>query len=108
MTKEELAELKYVVRRAIEEERELYNEHWLTGEQLCEQFGMFTPSWLKTYGHTLHRKQAIVYDQKGDAHKTGWAYPRNLIQRMIQSGEIKSLRMKEPESTAAYGGMLVG
>ena len=40
MTNSELNELKIV--RAIEEEREMYDEHWLTADQLIAQFGMFT------------------------------------------------------------------
>lgn len=108
MNKEELAELKCIVRRAIEEEREMYDEHWLTGKELCKQFGMFTASWLKTYGHTLGRKQAVVYDQDGTPRKSGWAYPRNKIQRMIQSGEIKRLRLKTDSTDHLYGDVLVG
>ena len=47
MTNSELNELKTIVRRAIEEEREMYDEVWLTEKQLLEQFGMFTHDWLK-------------------------------------------------------------
>ena len=94
MTREELNELKLVVRRAVEEEREMYNEVWLTEKELIAQFGMFTKSWLKTYGHSLPRKRAIVCDERGERHSTSWCYPRNKIQRMIQSGEIEQLRCR--------------
>ena len=53
MTRDELNELKMVVRRAIEEEREMYDEVWLTEKELIAQFGMFTHDWLKRYGHCL-------------------------------------------------------
>ena len=95
MTQGELNELKAVVRRAIEEEREMYDEVWLTEKQLLEHFGMFTHDWLKKYGHCLQPARAIVVDEKGVEHPTqGWAYPRNKIQRMIASGEIMKLRCR--------------
>jgi hypothetical protein len=95
MTREELNELKLVVRRAIEEEREMYDELWLTEKQLLEQFGMFTHDWLKKYGQSLQPARAIVVDEKGTEHPTqGWAYPKHRIQRMIASGEILKLRCR--------------
>ena len=47
MTREELSEVKAVVRRAIEEEREMYNEVWLSEKELLQQFGFLTHDWLK-------------------------------------------------------------
>ena len=95
MTRDELNEVKMVVRRAVEEEREMYDEVWLTEKQLLEQFGMFTHDWLKKYGQCLKPARAIVVDEKGVEHPTqGWAYPRNKIQRMIANGEIMKLRCR--------------
>ena len=95
MTRDELNEVKAVVRRAIEEEREMYDEVWLTEKQLLEQFGMFTHDWLKKYGQCLQPARAIVVDEKGIEHPTqGWAYPKHRIQRMIVSGEIMKLRCR--------------
>ena len=88
-------ELKTVVRRAIEEEREMYDEVWLTEKELIAQFGMFTHDWLKRYGHCLQPVKAIVVDEQGVEHPTqGWAYPKHRIQRMIASGEITKLRCR--------------
>jgi hypothetical protein len=95
MTREELNEVKAVVRRAIEEEREMYNEVWLTEKELIAQFGMFTHDWLKKYGQSQQPARAIVVDEKGMEHPTqGWAYPKHKIQRMIASGEIMKLRCR--------------
>ena len=95
MTREELNELKAVVRRAIEEEREMYDEVWLTEKELIAQFGMFTHDWLKRYGHCLHPSRAIAVDENGDEHPTqGWAYPKYRIQRMIATGEIMKLNCR--------------
>ena len=95
MTRDELNEVKAVVRRAVEEEREMYDEVWLTEKQLLEQFGMFTHDWLKKYGQCLQPAKAIVVDEQGVEHPThGWAYPKHKIQRMIASGEITKLRCR--------------
>ena len=95
MDRNTIAELKAVVRRAIEEEREMYDEVWLTEKQLIAQFGMFTHDWLKKYGQCLQPARAIVVDKKGVEHPTqGWAYPKHRIQRMIASGEIMKLRCR--------------
>lgn len=68
-------------------------EKWLTGDELRCQIGMFTPSWLKTYGSSLPRTQAVVTDGEGRTHRTGWVYPLHRIQEMINSGEIKRLNV---------------
>ena len=95
MTRDELNEVKAVVRRAIEEEREMYDEVWLTEKQLLEQFGMFTHDWLKKYGQCLQPKRAIAVDEQGVEHPTQRpAYPKHKIQRMIASGEIMKLRCR--------------
>jgi len=95
MTNSELNELKAVVRRAIEEEREMYDEVWLTEKELIAQFGMFTHDWLKKYGHCLQPARAIVVDELGVEHPTQrWAYPKYRIQRMIATGEIMKLKCR--------------
>lgn len=95
MTRDELNEVKAVVRRAVEEEREMYDEVWLTEKQLLEQFGMFTHDWLKNYGQCLQPKRAIVVDEQGVEHPTKrLAYPKHKIQRMIASGEITKLKCR--------------
>lgn len=95
LTREEVLELKAVVRRAIEEEREMYDEVWLTEKELIAQFGMFTHDWLKRYGHCLQPARAIVVDEQGVEHPTQrLAYPKHKIQRMIASGEITKLRCR--------------
>ena len=94
MTREELNELKAVVRRAIEEEREMYDEVWLTEKELIAQFAMFTHDWIKKYGQCLQPARAIVVDEQGVERRSGWAYPKHRIQRMIASGEIMKLRCR--------------
>ena len=94
LTQEEMLELKAVVRRTMEEQMEMYSEVWLTEKQLLEQFGMFTHDWLKKYGQCLQPARAIVVDEQGVERRSGWAYPKHKIQRMIASGEIMKLRCR--------------
>lgn len=88
------AEIIATVQRAATRVFEQQQEVWLTGDELCKQFGLFTKSWLKNYGHALPRTQAVVIDEHGEEHRTSWAYPRNRIATMIANGEIKQLRCK--------------
>ena len=94
LTQEEMLELKSVVRRTMEEQMEMYSEVWLTEKQMLEQFGMFTHDWLKKYGQCLQPARAIVVDEQGVERRSGWAYPKHKIQRMIASGEIMKLRCR--------------
>lgn len=94
MTREDITELKSVVRRTMEEQMEMYSEVWLTADQVCQVFGTFTKSWLDRYGHSLPRKQPRVTDERGETHGNKWLYPRNKIQRMFATGEIEQLKCR--------------
>ena len=78
------------VKRSMLESMEVENERWIYGEELSKQFQMFTPSWLKAYGHLLPRTRAEV-DDKGQTTCTRWCYPQHQIARMIDDGSIKKL-----------------
>lgn len=91
MDRNEKLELKLFIEQTIIKTLRGANEKWLSKEQLCEQFQMFTPSWMKTYGHLLPCSPAIVVDDKGIPHESRKAYPMYKIQEMIQSGQIKDL-----------------
>lgn len=107
MKREDMMELKSIVRRTMEESLELYDERWINGDELCKQFQMFSKDWLKRYGHALQRRQAIVTDEQGIRHRTSWVYPQHKIARMIANGEIKELRLRDtmtlPESRIISG-----
>lgn len=80
------------VRRSMSEILEVAGERWLTGDELCQQFQMFTPSWLKTYGQFLPRQRAEV-EVDGKRTVSRWAYPQHKIARMIENNEIKDLKI---------------
>jgi hypothetical protein len=98
MTREEMMELKAVVRRTMEEEMEMYSEVWLTDDELCKVFGTLKPAWLDRYWTALYAKgcarQPGVKDEKGVEHSTSRLYARNKIQRLFVTGEIEKLECK--------------
>ena len=83
------AEIVAEVRKSMTEILEVANERWLTGDELCEQFQMFSKGWLKAYGDRLPRQRAEVMDDGVKVSR--WAYPQHKIARMIQDGSIKEL-----------------
>lgn len=85
------AEIVGEVRRAMQESLEMYREQWVTEKELMKHVQCLNKTWFKTYGHTLPREQVVVTDDK--PHHTGWCYPLHRIQRMLQSGELKALRV---------------
>ena len=88
------------IRQVLHEElskKEDNEEVWLDEKTLCQQFQMFTPSFLKRFGASLPRTQAMVRADNGQLHPSqGFVYPRNMIQRMIMNNEIKMLQMPWP------------
>ena len=83
------SEILVEVKRGMMDALEVANEKWLTSKELCEQFQMFTPSWLKAYGDRLPRTRAEV--NQGSKKCSRWAYPQHKIARMIAEGSIKNL-----------------
>lgn len=95
LTRDEIMELKSIVRRAMEEQMEMYSEVWLTTDEVCKTFGTLKKAWLDRYGHSISgRRQVTVKDEMGVVHTSGWLYPRNKIQRMFASGEIERLQCR--------------
>lgn len=85
------AEVISVIRSSIAEVMEMRKETWVTGDELCKQFQMFSLSWLKRYGHKLPRTRAVVTEEDGSKHTTSWTYPVNKIQRMVHEGKLTRL-----------------
>lgn len=77
------------VKRAALEMAEVYQEEWVTGEQLCAAVGFFTKEWLHNYGATLPRECVRVVDEAGVCHRTRWCYPKKKILRLISEGKLR-------------------
>ena len=69
------------------------SDDYVSGKELGRKYQMFSASWLKSYGHLPPRTRAVVTDDDGRQHTSGWCYPVGRIGRMIESGEIKRLGM---------------
>ena len=91
MDKELKRDIMATVRAAMQQVAEENEEVYLSKEQLLEQFGFLSESWLRRYGHLLPRTECQVEDN-GVIHRTGWGYPRNKIQRMIMNNQLKFLK----------------
>ena len=69
-------------------------EQWLTADELCKQFQMFTKDWLDTYGDVLPRKKVNVECTISGAKRgTRWAYPRFQIAQNIVDGKYDDLKL---------------
>ena len=68
------------VRQAMLEGR----DEWLSAEQLCATFQMFTPEWLKRYGWKLPRARVEFEGDDGKTHHTRWGYPRKRIEEIVR------------------------
>ena len=91
MDKQTKVEIKVVIREAIQEAMEFYEERWLTDVQIGEYIGVMTQRWLRDHGEMLPRTQ-IEYTDATGRHSSSWLYPLHRIQAMMADGRIKELR----------------
>ena len=91
MDKQTKVEIKVVVRDAIREAMECYQERWLTDAEMSQYVSVMTKRWLRDHGHMLPRTQ-IEYTDGTGRHSSSYLYPLHKIQAMIADGRIKELR----------------
>lgn len=85
--------LMAVIEKAVTSVFATMSEQWITADELCQQFQMFTPDWLAKYGDILPRKQAKITHVDGTTRKTRWAYPRYKIAKDIADGLYDDLKL---------------
>ena len=69
-------------------------EQWLTADELCKQFQMFTKDWLDNYGDVLPRKKVNVECTISGAKRgTRWAYARFQIAKNIADGVYDDMKL---------------
>jgi hypothetical protein len=68
-------------------------EQWLTADELCKQFQMFTKDWMEKYGDILPRKRVKVTHMNGETRGTRWAYPRFEIAKNIADGVYNDMKL---------------
>ena len=86
------AEIVATVRQTMTEVLEGADEVWLSPEEFCKTFGMFSPEWLRRNGELLPREKAGVVMPDGTVKETrSWAYPKHRINRMIREGKLRAI-----------------
>ena len=68
-------------------------EQYLTADELCKQFGMFTKDFVEKYGDILPRKRVKVTHLNGETRGTRWAYPQHEIAMNIANGLYDDMKL---------------
>ena len=92
MDKQTKVEIKVVVRDAIREAMECYQECWLTDREMSQYISVMTQRWLRDHGDILPRTPIEWTDKRGARHTTSYLYPLHRIQAMMADGRIKELK----------------
>ena len=69
------------------------NEQYLTAEELCKQFQMFTKDWLERYGDILPHKEIKVTTMDGRSRRTRRCYAKLEIAENIRNGVYDDLKL---------------
>lgn len=70
------------------------NEQYLTADELCKQFQMFTKDWLENYGDILPRKKIRVKCTiSGKKRDTRWGYAKLEIAENIRKGLYDDMKL---------------
>lgn len=93
MDKKLREEIVKEVAKAVEKAMMKAGERWLTADELCKQFQMFTKDWVKTYGDVLPRKRVKVTLLDGETRGTRWAYPQHEIAMNIANGLYDDMKL---------------
>jgi hypothetical protein len=93
MDKKLREEIVAEVQKALQIQTLSLQEQWLTGEELCKQFQMFTKDWLQNYGDCLPRKRIRVTHLNGETRGSRWAYPRFKIAQNIVDGVYDDMKL---------------
>ena len=86
-------EIVATVQKATEAAMVKAGERWITKDELCKQFQMFTKDWLQNYGDCLPRKRIRVTHLNGETRGSRWAYPRFKIAQNIVDGVYDDMKL---------------
>ena len=81
------------VNKAVTQAMVNMSERWITADELCKQFQMFTKDWVDNYGDILPRKKIKVTHLNGETRGTNWAYPQHQIAMNIASGLYDDMKL---------------
>ena len=86
-------EILATVQKATETAMMTVCERWITADELCKQFQMFTKDWLEKYGDILPHTRIKVTHLNGDTRKTRVAYPQHQIALNIANGLYDDMKL---------------
>ena len=81
------------VQKAVEVAMVKAGERWITADELCKQFQMFTKDWLEKYGDILPHKRIKVTHLNGKTRKTRVTYPQYEIAMNIANGLYDDMKL---------------
>ena len=93
MDKKLREEIVAEVQKAVEVAMVKAGERWITADELCKQFQMFTEDWVEKYGDVLPRKKVHVTHMNGKTRGTRWAYPQHQIAMNIADGLYDDMKL---------------
>ena len=89
------AEIVATVRQTVAEVMEGADEVWLSPEEFCKTFGMFSLEWLRRHGELLPREKVRIVLEDGMVKESrSWAYPKHKINRLIREGKLREIRLQ--------------
>jgi predicted transcriptional regulator len=89
------AEIVATVRQTVAEVLEGADEVWLSPDEFCKTFGMFSPEWLRRHGELLPREKVRIVMEDGTVKESrSWAYPKHKINRLIREGKLREIRLQ--------------
>ena len=89
------AEIVASVRQTVAEVLEGADEVWLSPDEFCKTFGMFSPEWLRRHGELLPREKVGIVMEDGTVKESrSWAYPKHKINRLIREGQLREIRQQ--------------
>ena len=89
------AEIIATVRQTVAEVMECADEVWLSPDEFCKTFGMFSPEWLRRHGELLPREKVRIVLADGTVKESrSWAYPKHKINRLIREGRLREIKLQ--------------
>lgn len=79
------------INKATDDRMLMYQEEWVTSEELCKRLPMFSPDWVRHYGNQLPRERLEMENSQGDVCYVGkrWMYPLHRIMKDIEERKHK-------------------
>ena len=86
-------EITAEVQKAVTAAMMAVGERWITADELCKQFQMFTKDWVEKYGDILPHKRIKVTHLNGKTRRTRVTYPQHQIALNIANGLYDDMKL---------------